>query len=283
MYPETLFKDTTDAYFYERDFFVAEQLAHAYLHRDYRIGMHSHEFFEINIIMSGSGRHYIGAASLDTRKGDVFVIPPETEHGYFPHPSLDIFHILIRSDFFSRYAGELHKTGGFSLLFNIEPHLRIQSGKAFHLQLDARGLEALADDLKALKTAELREEYTCANILTLALICKFSLSLQEKLYRDGESSSPDSEILRLMDHIKNNHAKKITLREVAALGNISTATLNRRFREAIDMTPMEYLIKCRTAAARELLRQNTYSKAEIAQMCGFYDTAHMNKCLAGHL
>ena len=141
MYPETLFKDTTDAYFYERDFFVAEQLAHAYLHRDYRIGMHSHEFYEINIIMSGSGRHYIGAASLDTRKGDVFVIPPETEHGYFPHPSLDIFHILIRSDFFSRYASELHKTGGFSLLFNIEPHLRIQSGKAFHLQLDARGLE----------------------------------------------------------------------------------------------------------------------------------------------
>ena len=47
------------------------------------INMHSHDFYEINIITNGLGRHYISNKSIQAQKCDVFFLPPNVKHGYF--------------------------------------------------------------------------------------------------------------------------------------------------------------------------------------------------------
>ena len=60
---------------------------------------------------------------------------------------------------------------------------------------------------------------------------------------------------------------------------MSTATLNRHFREVLNTSPMQYVTACRISRARELLNAGDMSKTEVAQACGFFDVSHMNKYL----
>jgi AraC family transcriptional regulator len=88
-----------------------------------------------------------------------------------------------------------------------------------------------------------------------------------------------SEIVAVMEYIKGNLDRKLTLAHLAEYAKMSTATLNRRFREALGSSPMTYVLSCRISRARELMADGTLSRTEVAQMCGFYDLAHMNKYL----
>lgn len=60
------------------------RLDRAYFHKkdDFPINMHAHSFYEINIVVSGYGRHYIEGTNCRAEAGNVFAIPPKVRHGY---------------------------------------------------------------------------------------------------------------------------------------------------------------------------------------------------------
>jgi len=97
MYPDFLMTEKKKDYWYEDEFFWKHpfHLADVQYKTSYHIGMHSHQFLEINIIVGGSGCHYIGQRKIPVKRGDVFVIPAEIHHGYFCGFRLDVNHILI--------------------------------------------------------------------------------------------------------------------------------------------------------------------------------------------
>ena len=142
MFPKALEFEKGTVYYREQDCFGENpaHLVHAYPHPDYKLKLHAHQFCEINVIVSGEGRHYIGDTSLPARVGDVFIIPPETPHGYFSEERLDISHILLRAELMHRYREELAALPAFSLLFDIEPQLRRSSGRSYNLHVHSREL-----------------------------------------------------------------------------------------------------------------------------------------------
>ena len=273
MYPTKLDVDKGRSYFYASGFFVGEfNYVHAYLHDNYSMNMHSHEFYEMNIITAGHGRHYIGETSIPVSVGDVFVIPPEIAHGYYSEDQLDVYHVLIKSDFFERYAEELSHLRGFSILFDIEPHIRRSSGKSYVLNVGAE-LKYFKKELEAIICAEENKNYIRENSLTMAFIGL----LCERITDNVSVGKENGEILKIMEYIKENVDKELSCDTISAFANMSRATLNRRFRDFIGMSPMSYVTECRINRARELVLMGEYSKAQVAQMCGFYDTAHLNK------
>jgi mannose-6-phosphate isomerase-like protein (cupin superfamily) len=70
------------------------------------IGMHSCEFYELNIVVDGSGRHYLDHYSFKVTPGCVFMIPPYIRHGYWTETTMNVFHALIKCSFFERYEQE---------------------------------------------------------------------------------------------------------------------------------------------------------------------------------
>ncbi len=274
MYPKVLDAEKGQEYFFDAQYFESGKFkfVHSYLHQSYKFKMHSHQFYEINIIKQGSGRHYIEDTSLPADVGDVFVIPPDIRHGYYSEQDIDIYHLLIKSDFFTRYAEELDQIKGFSILFDIEPYIRRSSGKSYNLNI-GHDITRLSEEFNAIKRAEESGNCVKQNALTLALICR----LCEKITKAVNTTKDSTEIIKIMEFIKENISKKLTLDEIAAFGNMSKATLNRYFKVLLGVSPMNYVLECRVAKAKELLLTGVYSKTEIAGMCGFYDTAHMNK------
>lgn len=280
MFPTKLDFERGTAYYRESDCFTNApmHLVHAYFHPNYNIKMHTHQFYEINIIVAGEGRHYVGDVSLPAGAGDVFVLPPEISHGYFTNGALDVCHILLRADFMARYREEMAALPGFSLLFDIEPLLRRASGRSCNLHLSAEELRVITTAAQAIIEAEASEEFTYQNVLTLAFIGRMGALLLQSV-RGKSLSSQEGDLLRVMAFIRENIDQKLTLEMLAAKANMSKATLNRHFRETLSISPIQYVTKCRLDRARELLARGGISKSEIAQLCGFFDVSHMNKYL----
>lgn len=278
MYPSKLDFEKGTVYYREADCFTGtpHHLVHAYLHPNYKIKMHAHQFCEINIITGGEGRHYIGDASLPARVGDVFILPPETPHGYFSEGALDIAHVLLSDGFLSRYREELSELPAFALLFDIEPEVRRFSGRNYNLHIDAHRLFEINDQLSRIIRAESVNEYTFENVLTLGFIGRLGELLRRRMQKDTDEHS---EILRVMEYIHENLEQKLSLALLAEKANMSTATLSRHFREVVHTSPMQYVTACRISLARELIAEGKMSKSEIAQSCGFFDVSHMNKYL----
>ena len=273
MYPNKLEVAKEHSYFSASQFFEGEfNFVHAYPHNNYSMNMHSHEFYEMNIVTAGHGRHYIAETSIPVSVGDIFVIPPDVAHGYYSEDKLDIYHVLIKSDFLERYSEELSGLRGFSILFDIEPYIRRSSGKSFVLNAGAE-LNHLKAEIDNIICAEANKNHVRATSLTLAFIGL----LCEKITDNFSVEKENSEILKIMEYIKDNVDKELSCDTLSSLANMSRATLNRRFRDSLGISPMSYVTECRISRARELALSGEYSKAQIAQMCGFYDTAHLNK------
>ena len=278
MYPKVLENDPKH-YWFGEEFWEQGNLVHAYMHKDYRVKMHAHQFYEINIVMKGEGRHYIAESCLPAVVGDIFVIPPQIPHGYFPRQPMDVFHILLSSAFIDRYREELAQIPGYDLLFDIEPLIRRFSGTNFNLNMDATRLAELEKELRKMLDAEAAGLYLYQNVLALGIIERLGTQFQKMRTSGQLVTGEDEEILRILEYIKTNLGTKLTISQIAAFGNMSAATLNRRFHQLFRISPMQYVMDCRVALARELLASHRYTKTEIALQCGFYDTAHMKKAL----
>lgn len=271
MYPEKIEYEPEYKWFGD-DHIASEKYVKCYLHKDYHFKMHSHQFYEINIIIHGDGRHYISDSYLPAGVGDVFVIPPNVPHGYYTDNRFDIYHILLKNSFKNRYYEELRQIPGYDYLFEMEPLIRQASGSSYNLHIERDRLSRLIDKLKKLTEVENSGMYMYENILVLDFVAQLG-----NLIMNERKLENDSEVIGIMEYIKRNYQYPISLDDIAKYSNMSISTLNRRFRKLLNITPMQYVINCRVQAARELMEQNKYSKTEIAQLCGFYDLAHMNK------
>ena len=95
MFPTKL--DNNEEYnFYHWQFFKNHlNITTAFIEKNYIIKMHEQEFYEINVVIKGSGMHYIKNNKSPAKVGDVFIIPPHVPHGkgrgrdlpaLLPHP-----------------------------------------------------------------------------------------------------------------------------------------------------------------------------------------------------
>ena len=85
------------------------------------------------------------------------------------------------------------------------------------------------------------------------------------------------ELLPVVRHIERHYTEPVSMAQMARLAGLSATHFNRRFRQTLRMTPLEYLRTVRVQAARRLLAQSTASLAEIAVDTGFTDQSHFTR------
>ena len=84
------------------DFFYSPQFALKVIDRDPELPypLHSHDFFELVIILSGKGEHFTTGNSFSLFPGNVFVVTPGMEHGYKNVENLHLYNILFSNKIF---------------------------------------------------------------------------------------------------------------------------------------------------------------------------------------
>lgn len=274
--------DHYDYYYTQKDVFGDElDNIHAFVMRNYKIGMHVQEFPEINIVISGKGKHYIEENCLDVSVGDIFIIPPEVRHGYMGEHGFDVFHILIHQRFLDKHSADFHTLESYFDLFRSEPIMRTKSKKPLHLRLSdekfAR-VRALLSQMEEYPDTTLASDCLARSGLTMVLIpmlCKaYSESESGKI---GEAKHADECFMKAISKIHECYNERLTVAELAKIANLSRSAFVRRFTELCKLPPSEYLTKRRLEAAEYMLLNTALGISEIAFESGFYDASHLNK------
>lgn len=269
------------------------QLLKTYIHvfhdEKYIIPMHSHNYYEINIITSGKGMHYIGNNICAATEGNAYVIPPNMSHGYYGDEPFDVFHLILSNNFLRKHAGELYGLTGYSYIFEIEPLLRYDSnvnylpllnGKIFnHVKNICSRLLYYDDPNENYGGSEFSPNKTISQS-TLALnliseLCTVAADTSEiypkKHVNFNENIYP---IAKTMMYMSEHFSEKISFHKLAEDSEMSYSTFYRNFLKINKVSPEQFLKQLRIKNSIQLLSFTDMSIAKIAQECGFYDSAH---------
>ena len=256
---------------------------HAFTYVDYSIPMHNHAFYELNIVMSGTGIHSIENCSFRVKCGDVFVIPPMVAHAYTDTKDLEVYHILFQKKFFEKNRDEATKVSGFLHLTEIEPFLRGNFSNNFYLHLSQIQLLQLKNELSFLDDNGpfSWEEYSLMKYHTVwKILYWFSGLLNQNLHSTHSSIDRyELQIIDSLEYIHKNYGEKISIESLCQKTFLSRSTFLRSFKRVCSISPTEYLNRYRCKKAIEQLECHNYSKTEVAHNCGFYDLSHMDRIL----
>lgn len=106
--------------------------------------------------------------------------------------------------------------------------------------------------------------------------------LKNVIAQSAEKTEEDqSESNRMIDNviadIRNNYTDDISLTALAAKYNLSTGRLSTLIKESLSMTFSDYIVSLRMQKARELLRDESKSIEQIAEMVGYNDYFYFTK------
>ena len=253
-------------------------LARGFTAKNYSIQRHDHDFFEVNIVLSGEGVHIINDTPIHTKAGDVFVIPPGFVHGWSSEGAgFNVYHVILKERFFERYSQEISTFSGFKLLFEVEPKIRCRSNRAY-LSLNSSSMDFLLGTLKlfeSLKDESTPESDTLRSALALTVIGYLSGKASDRRDSlDSESGESFDAICSTLEYIHNNLSAKLTVDFLAEYAKMSRATFIRKFKALCSVSVHDYIAKLRLDEAKRLLNYGK-SMTEVANECGYYDASHL--------
>jgi len=89
------------------------------------------------------------------------------------------------------------------------------------------------------------------------------------------SSVKDPEVAQAIFFIRAHFADEINVPDIAVAAAISKRSLEQRFRRAIGLSPLQFLIRTRTEQAKRLLVNTDLKMPAIAKRSGFSDASHL--------
>lgn len=88
----------------------------------------------------------------------------------------------------------------------------------------------------------------------------------------GQRNHGDTDIQQVQDYIEKHYEDKITIETLASLINTGRRTFERRFKQATNNTPIEYMQRVRIEAAKLMFEASRKNVSEIMFNVGYTDT-----------
>ncbi len=255
--------------------------------RDYRNEpsdvWHWHDFEELVLVLSGTGKHITEDGAYPIRKGDAFLISHGKAHGYEDLHQLRIANVLFRKDFPKSNFKDLADSPGYHIFF--ENSMRFKEPFRFRNALtlsenDLRECGNLCARMRMEQSGNLPGRILGNELLFLSLctiLCR-SFSLSE----DRTRSSEIGDLSRLIQFMEQHYPEDLSLAQLARQVNRSVSSLTALFRKGMDSSPMDYLNKIRLERAAVLLRESELPISIVAFRNGFSDSNYFSTRFSKH-
>lgn len=187
---------------------------------------------------------------------------------------------------FVRWEGENH-------------YLKIRMTTQFIQQVATEALEVRGDCLELIPQSRIRDSQietialmllnelqhehpvsrlyaeSLTNVLAVHLIREYTTT--QSLTHIHEGGLTQRQLMQVLDYMHEHLHQEIRLADLATLLNMSQFYFCRQFKQAIGITPYQYLIQQRIERAKQLLKQSNDAIADIAILCGFNSHSHLSK------
>jgi YesN/AraC family two-component response regulator len=238
---------------------------------------HYHDFHELVIVLNGNGQHITAGKSYTISRGDVFVIKPFVQHTYKNTHDLEIENILFIPEKLHIPQADIRSISGYFALFDTEPMLRKKHDFKSRLTLTHDQLAIVTQVIIKLHN-ELKNQNDGFRFMTTTYFMQL-IGYLSRCYSHSRQKHSQKllQISSMIDFIETNYHNNVTLDKIAAKGNMSGRTADRIFKEALKMSPIEYLLKVRINNARTLLEKQQCTISEAAFQSGFNDSNYFTK------
>lgn len=178
---------------------------------------------------------------------------------------------------------------------NIKPELITQASRCLSSPnnieiIPQYGLrDPLIQQLTLTLLAELKHGNLHGDLYTDSLFNTLCLHLLKRYSTFGvtidESNDglPPLLLRRLDEYIQANLSQNITLADLAGVVNSSTSHLNKLFKQSQEISLYQYVIRCRLQRAKQLLKHQETTIAEVATQVGFADQSHLTYHFKRHV
>lgn len=238
---------------------------------------HTHNFIELEIIISGHADHIVDGRTYQISKGDVLVILPSFVHELQNVHELEHYNFKFDLEKLILLEKDIEKLSGFQSLFILQPAQKYQHDYSSHMTLNDEQLYyvKMLCELIDVEWKAKKDGYKW-------VIISYFLSLITYLSRNFTPSVTGSspkieEIVTTTTFIHENLTEKINLSMLASMACLSERQYTRVFKEFYGVAPIEYVINCRLTLACRLIKNTQKPISEICIACGFGDKVSFSR------
>lgn len=241
------------------------------------LGLHVHDFSELVIVLSGQAVHGTDDTEYTIGAGDVFVILGDMAHGYQNPQDFRYVQFLFDAAQLGLPTTHLGDLAGYHVLFELEPGLRRRHRFRSRLRISCADLDHVTGLAQRIENEIARKEsgYRFMAAAAFMEVVGF-LSRCYSDVREGPSQAL-TRISEVTAYLERSYAEPVTLGQLARIAHMSQSTLQRAFRKALDVSPIDYSIRLRVHKAADMLRTQEVSVTEAAFHVGFQDSNYFSR------
>lgn len=231
------------------------------LHRKehvFEIDPHVHDKCEIYVNLSGDISFMVENKIYPVKRGDAIITRPHEYHHCIYHSDAAHEHYWI---LFSAQGNEAILKPFFERPFG-ESNLITWNGN------DSERLINLCETFYTKKLNVIEQQVNFWRLMELLNNSNKVDSYESQIHKTGIDES--------LNYIESKLTDSIRITEIARAANVSVNTIERRFYEELNMTPMEFIKKKRLNLAANLLRQG-YNVQQAGMESGFNDISYFIK------
>lgn len=236
-------------------------IVHNVIHRKnhtFEIDSHVHDKCEIYVNLSGDISFMVENKIYPVKRGDAILTRPHEYH-----------HCIYHSDAPHEYYWILFSAQGNETI--LKPFFKRPFGEANLITFNGNDGERLIQLCETFYKKEIQA-------IERQLLFWEMMELLNKgnKVNHSETQIHKSEISEALNYIESRLIDAIRITELARISNVSVNTLERRFYEELNMTPMEYIKKKRLNLAANFLRHG-YNVQQAGMESGFNDISYFIK------
>ena len=225
---------------------------------------HEHEFFEINLILSGDVKILMKNQFAEGTQNRVVLTPPKAPHYVACKPTTVYkrLYLLFTPAFIAHYFPAQ------DLLFNAFG----EHGKVLALNEEQTQYFKIR-----IEEIEQEQDLFCKQMLIYRLLFKFA----NLLGTNEQAPSSAHYLMESISYIETHYADKITAELLAKKCFVGRTKLMSEFKKHVGTTLGEYLTTCRLKNALRLLKENQTIEYT-AEQCGFSDSSGFIRAFKKH-
>ena len=221
----------------------------------------SNNFYRLVYVYKGELQVYDKNTSIYLKKGEMAICPPDKDFG--------LHRTIEETDFVKMWflptATLPERSTDFYRSFILPDRLEKLRPKRFDNKICYEVLQSFPASL------EQKRERSHFSIKLKAIVDELGVECDKKYKR--ETFDKHNISIKLIEYVKNNYGKNITMKTLCDEFSVSESTINRVFRLMRGTTFSQYLNRVRLTAIKKMLDDetlnNSLSIAKIAEMHGY--------------
>jgi AraC-like DNA-binding protein/mannose-6-phosphate isomerase-like protein (cupin superfamily) len=264
--------------FMEPDQLVGFSIAHQPL----SVFMHFHNFYELALVVEGTGLHMTGSGEQRVHRGSVVFVTPGVSHGWRMGEGLVVYNCMLRVEAAEFDLPWARRDEWLGHLFG-PPGVDLR--RPVLLTIDEVALEDCLRHLDAIRERpadERSEAYDLGHLLlALDVLARyFDREQPERLSVDPRASEVVAAAIDLLDH---DLQRRWTLDELAGQLYVGTFHLVRQFNRWVGLPPIAYLNRRRAERAAMLLATTETPIRSIGAEVGWPDPSQFSRRFRQHM